>query len=54
MVTAALSVMAYGHEVNDDDDELVKQMERVGIITSELGNAGATVIDFFPIRMYLE
>lgn len=50
MVVAALSMIAYGHKVTSGDDELVTQMERVGLITSELGNAGASIIDFFPFR----
>lgn len=50
MVVAALSMIAYGHKVTSDDDELVTQMERVGVYTSELGSGGATIIDFFPFR----
>lgn len=53
MVVAALSMIAYGHKVTSDDDDLVTQMERVGVFTSELGNAGATIIDFFPFRTYV-
>lgn len=42
--------IAYGHTVKSVDDIYVRMIEETGGEMIRLGNAGALIVDFIPIR----
>ncbi|KAH8100092.1 cytochrome P450 [Cristinia sonorae] len=51
--TEALIVdIAYGHTVTTDDDKIIDLGERGNHAFAAVGNAGSTLVDFFPVLRY--
>ena len=42
--------IAYGHEIEADDDEYIKMTENVSLAHVDAGDPGTALVDFFPIR----
>ncbi|TFY58455.1 hypothetical protein EVJ58_g6405 [Rhodofomes roseus] len=45
--------IAYGHCVESSDDKFIHLAERASAVTLESGDAGAMLVDFFPLLQYL-
>ena len=42
--------IAYGHEIERDDDEYIKMTENVSLAHVDAGDPGTAPVDFFPVR----
>ena len=42
--------IAYGHQIESDDDEYIKLTENVSLAHVDAGDPGTAPVDFFPIR----
>lgn len=47
---AVIMKIAYGHEIERDDDEYIKMTENVSLAHVDAGDPGTAPVDFFPIR----
>ena len=45
--------IAYGHQIERDDDEYIKLTENVSLAHVDAGDPGTAPVDFFPIRKEL-
>ncbi|KAI1790771.1 cytochrome P450 [Ganoderma leucocontextum] len=50
---AVIMKIAYGHEIERDDDEYIKMTENVSLAHVDAGDPGTAPVDFFPILQYL-
>ena len=50
---AVIMKIAYGHQIERDDDEYIKMTENVSLAHVDAGDPGTAPVDFFPIRMSL-
>ncbi|PIL23757.1 cytochrome P450 [Ganoderma sinense ZZ0214-1] len=50
---AVIMKIAYGHEIERDDDEHIKMTENVSLAHVDAGDPGTAPVDFFPILQYL-
>ena len=42
--------IAYGHQIDSDDDEYIKMTENVSLAHVDAGDPGTAPVDFFPSR----
>lgn len=42
--------IAYGQEIETDNDEYIKMTENVSLAHVDAGDPGTALVDFFPIR----
>ena len=47
---AVIMKIAYGHQIETDDDEYIKLTENVSLAHVDAGDPGTAPVDFFPIR----
>ncbi|KAJ8488284.1 hypothetical protein ONZ51_g3644 [Trametes cubensis] len=47
---AIIMKIAYGHEIEADDDEYIKMTENVSLAHVDAGDPGTALVDFFPIH----
>ncbi|OBZ75202.1 O-methylsterigmatocystin oxidoreductase [Grifola frondosa] len=50
---AIIMKIAYGHQIESDDDEYIKLTENVSLAHVDAGDPGTAPVDFFPILQYL-
>ena len=50
---AVIMKIAYGHQIERDDDEYIKLTENVSLAHVDAGDPGTAPVDFFPIRKEL-
>ncbi|TBU28897.1 cytochrome P450 [Dichomitus squalens] len=50
---AVIMKIAYGHQIERDDDEYIKLTENVSLAHVDAGDPGTAPVDFFPILQYL-
>ena len=47
---AVIMKIAYGHQIERDDDEYIKMTENVSLAHVDARDPGTAPVDFFPIR----
>ena len=45
--------IAYGHQIESDDDEYIKLTENVSLAHVDARDPGTAPVDFFPFRAFL-
>ncbi|TFK87371.1 cytochrome P450 [Polyporus arcularius HHB13444] len=50
---AVIMKIAYGHQIESDDDEYIKLTENVSLAHVDAGDPGTAPVDFFPSLQYL-
>ena len=50
---AVIMKIAYGHQIETDDDEYIKMTENVSLAHVDAGDPGTAPVDFFPSRALL-
>ena len=46
-------MVTYGHQVVEKNDSIISAIDHAITLTVSLGSPGTTIVDFFPLCMFL-